>query len=701
MAINGRGAEAMDVSVQGLMKEAVKRAMPLLEIALMMPWKDYVFLASVFSCCLLYKWFDLHIIQDLFSGLRGDMPQLYYSEGSELAGILRAHCSLLLKRYWPTPWLCSPHLQTCYLHFFAIAPKVHYRRELFRTPDGGTIALDWLDPLSRGTAGTTANTNTSPTSSSEPALVVIVPGLSSNSANAYVKNIAHQVAKSGCRALVANHRGLGGVAITSDTFYNAGTTEDLRRTIAYGHVLYPNAKIAAVGTSLGANILIKYLGEDGSNSLLQAAVAVGNPWDLMIADRFMRRRSKQRLYNFAIAHGLKEFAQMHKEAVSRLANWEHLFKAKSVRDFDDRLTRQAGGYATVDTYYRRCSSGQFIPMVAIPLLCISALDDPICTKEAIPFDECRSNPLVVLCTTEHGGHLSYFEGLSARTEWWVGVSQQFIEVVLDKFQRRSLQAEQPPPDQIEEVGTSVTAEQRSSLGPPRNIEDGSAAATSTTTAACPEPVPLPMEIVGNVETLNNEKAVRSLQPGSSKEPSPAVVLPFKDQRELLKAREVLLTLLNHIQGAGSSSISFSLDSPAFTEPAFKESLNALAKAAASIEAVATAAASIVKTCTAINPSFQPRENVNEQDHTCCGVQPCQRERSVDNTKGTRGISVESKRATLSSQQARAEELRRIPPTHMTLSDNNQVLWQLGCIALTISIPVVGLALMSRRKKKLF
>ena len=44
---------------------------------------------------------------------------------------------------------------------------------------------------------------------------------------------------------------------------------------------------------------------------------------------------------------------------------------------------------TVDTYYRRCSSASFVGNVAVPLLCISALDDPVCTKEAIPWDECR------------------------------------------------------------------------------------------------------------------------------------------------------------------------------------------------------------------------------------------------------------------------------------------------------------------------
>lgn len=63
-------------------------------------------------------------------------------------------------------------------------------------------------------------------------------------------------------------------------------------------------------------------------------------------------------------------------------------------------------FKTVDTYYRRCSSAAFIGQVSVPLLCISALDDPVCTREAIPWDECRyvyiSLPSSTIHLTRHG-----------------------------------------------------------------------------------------------------------------------------------------------------------------------------------------------------------------------------------------------------------------------------------------------------------
>ncbi|KAF5182079.1 embryogenesis-associated protein EMB8 [Thalictrum thalictroides] len=89
----------------------------------------------------------------------------------------------------------------------------------------------------------------------------------------------------------------------------------------------------------------------------------------------------------------------------------------SVRDFDKNATCILGKFETADTYYRQCSSAGYVKNIAVPLLCISALDDPVCTREAIPWDECRANKNIVLATTPHGGHLAFFEGITAHCLW--------------------------------------------------------------------------------------------------------------------------------------------------------------------------------------------------------------------------------------------------------------------------------------------
>ena len=56
---------------------------------------------------------------------------------------------------------------------------------------------------------------------------------------------------------------------------------------------------------------------------------------------------------------------------------------------DDKISSFFHYLQTVDTYYRKCSSAYYLHSVSIPLFCISSMDDPVCTKEAIPVDECR------------------------------------------------------------------------------------------------------------------------------------------------------------------------------------------------------------------------------------------------------------------------------------------------------------------------
>ncbi|KAM1264241.1 hypothetical protein FF1_034270 [Malus domestica] len=276
--------------------------------------------------------------------------------------------------------------------------------------------------------GAFSSNNAIPKDDTTP-IVLVIPGLTSDSESAYIKHLAFNTAKKGWNAVVSNHRGLGGVSITSDCFYNAGWTEDLRTVVNNLNHEYPKAPLFIVGTSIGANILVKYLGEDGEKTPAAGAVAICSPWDLLIGDRFIGRRLLQKIYDKALTIGLQGYAQLNQPHFLRLANWEGIKKSRSIRDFDQHATCIVGKFETVDTYYRHCSSATYVGNVAVPLLCISALDDPVCTREAIPWDECRANKNIVLATTKHGGHLAFFEGLTASGIWWVRAVDEFLKIL--------------------------------------------------------------------------------------------------------------------------------------------------------------------------------------------------------------------------------------------------------------------------------
>ena len=54
-----------------------------------------------------------------------------------------------------------------------------------------------------------------------------------------------------------------------------------RQLVVQLQVEYPQAPLFAVGWSLGANILLRYLGEEGAQARLTGAVSLCNPFDLV------------------------------------------------------------------------------------------------------------------------------------------------------------------------------------------------------------------------------------------------------------------------------------------------------------------------------------------------------------------------------------------------------------------------------------
>ncbi|THG00930.1 hypothetical protein TEA_001333 [Camellia sinensis var. sinensis] len=202
---------------------------------------------------------------------------------------------------------------------------------------------------------------------------------------------------------------------------------------------------------------VKYLGEDDVKTPIAGAAAVCSPWDLLICDRFINRRMAQKFYDKVLTIGLKGYAQLHQTVISRLADWEGIEKSRSVRDFDNYATRVLGKYETVDTYYRHNSSTNFVGNVMVPLLCISTLDDPVCTREAIPWDECRANKNIVLATTHHGGHLAFYEGIAAKSLWWVRAVHEFFSILHSSslIHRKEAEMQIPPQESSIDQGPYV------------------------------------------------------------------------------------------------------------------------------------------------------------------------------------------------------------------------------------------------------
>lgn len=323
--------------------------------------------------------------------------------GGGIEKFLPALNSNLQRPYHHFPVIGSNrHVETIFAAFFRSLPDVTFRRECVRTKDDGAVALDWVAGDDRHLP------------SLSPVLILL-PGLTGGSEDTYVRHMLIRARKLGWRVVVFNSRGCANSPVTTPQFYSASFTGDLREVVSHVSGRYPKANLYAAGWSLGANILTRYLGEESSNCSLAGAVSLCNPFNLPIADEDFRKGFNN-IYDRALANGLRKIFKRHAslfEDISGEYNIPMVANAKTVKEFDEGLTRVSFGFKSADDYYLNSSSSDSIKDVCIPLLCIQAANDPIAPARGIPHEDIQENQNCLLIVTPKGGHLGWVAGSEA------------------------------------------------------------------------------------------------------------------------------------------------------------------------------------------------------------------------------------------------------------------------------------------------
>lgn len=300
----------------------------------------------------------------------------------------------------PARWLPGGHLPTLYGPLCRTAPALERRRERLTLADGDFLDLDWYGP-----------------DTADQPCVILLHGLTGSSSSLYILGQQQALAVMGWPSVAVNWRGCSGEPNHLARGYHSGASEDLAEVITHLHAAAPHRRLYAAGYSLGGNVLLKYLGERGNDSLLEAAAAVSVPFRLdQCADRlqlgfsrvyqarFMRDmlayvRNKQRLF----AHQGREAEQASLAALGSLEGMDSFW------DFDDRVTAPLHGYASAEDYYRRCSSRFFLGTISVPTLLIQALNDPFVYPHSLP-EQSELAPGTRFELHPGGGHVGFVEG---------------------------------------------------------------------------------------------------------------------------------------------------------------------------------------------------------------------------------------------------------------------------------------------------
>ncbi|KAH9079391.1 AB-hydrolase YheT [Lactarius deliciosus] len=390
------------------------------------------------------------------------------SENISLHLLLETYCPSLFSPFRPSRWLFNGHLQTFYavVGDFSAVNKLAYDRRLLRVKDGGTLGIDFTPPISERVIP------------EDTPIIVVLHGLTGGSQESYVREILSPAVAPldrgglGYRAVVVNFRGCAGVPLTSPQLYSSCHTDDLRQALLYISYHYPRAPLLGLGFSLGANVLTRYVAEEGERCRLTSACALACPWDLtenayvLHGDWFHRCVYAERL-----GSNLRRLISRHADSITKFPDSKlaqslpELFSRKSLTlaQFDNLVTVHSGGtsppfpFADAYDYYAHASSHKVLGDVRIPFLAINSDDDPL--VKHIPVYE-TDNEWVVLVVTRGGGHIGWFERTGNEVRRWIQQpALEWFKATVEK-----IEAPQRPVRRIRSVGGWLVESGREHLG---------------------------------------------------------------------------------------------------------------------------------------------------------------------------------------------------------------------------------------------
>jgi hypothetical protein len=242
-------------------------------------------------------------------------------------------------------------------------------------------------------------------------LVLLLHGLTGDQDSSYVRVTARELLIAGYPVLRLNWRGAGPTLGKTRHFYHAGRTEDLFAVIGSMSGALASNGLVAIGYSLGANVLLKYLAERGSLSHLRAAIAISPPIDLHAAQQRLAMSRNRRYHAYLLRRMRQE--RPCPEDVS------------SILDFDNRVVAPANGFHDAMDYYSQCSSGPQLDGIRSPTLIIHAADDPWIPSRAFRDIAWSQFKTVRLLMPWSGGHVG-FHALGLKRPWHDEVALRFL-----------------------------------------------------------------------------------------------------------------------------------------------------------------------------------------------------------------------------------------------------------------------------------
>jgi hypothetical protein len=245
-------------------------------------------------------------------------------------------------------------------------------------------------------------------------LVFLIAGVTGCEESVYIRASATALLEAGYPVLRVSLRGSAPSRPTCRFHYHAGRSQDLRDAVAALPESLAGNGLLVVAYSMGANMTLKFLGEEGQASPFMAAASISAPIDLFATtERFTQPRNA--FYQRWLLNNMKREALAPGAEIS--AKERAVVKeVRNVYDYDDRYVALRAGHAGLEDYYKASQAIAYLSAIRTPTLIIHADDDPWIPADAYRTFDWRSNGWLKPELTEAGGHVG-FHGRGSKMPW--------------------------------------------------------------------------------------------------------------------------------------------------------------------------------------------------------------------------------------------------------------------------------------------
>jgi uncharacterized protein len=257
-------------------------------------------------------------------------------------------------------------------------------------------------------------------------VIVIVHGLEGSADSYYVQGIAEKAFRRGFHVVRLNQRNCGGTEKLTPTLYNSAMSGDYRAVFEELTAVDGFEKIFFAGYSMGGNLVTKMAGEYGEDvpPELLGVCSVCAAIDLSACADALERKDNV-LYQRHFVKGLMSRYTRKAQMFPDRYSLNGFGPIRTVREFDDAITAPCFGFSGAEEYYEAAGAKKVIPQVRVPMLMITAEDDPFVPYVSFLVAGAEKNPNIQFVAPEHGGHCAFISNKGGLERFWA--EQRIVE----------------------------------------------------------------------------------------------------------------------------------------------------------------------------------------------------------------------------------------------------------------------------------